>query len=104
MSDRDSNRAPPIGRVIPMPMRPYTPQLFFMESRGPCEPYYFNAEKWEKAKGDGELRYFNCLKESYERLLARGEVDDEVYEAYTKEFEWLSVRVVTPTYVLKKPG
>lgn len=102
MSDR--NCAPPIRRVIPMPMRPFTPQLIFMERRGLDESYHFNADKWEGAKRNDELQYLGRLKESYERLLARGEVDDEVYEAYMKEFEWLSTRGVTSTYILKRPG
>jgi hypothetical protein len=79
---RESMRnCPQLGRVIPMPFRPFTPALLFMDHLG-----NFDRESWEAAKAQAQANYLVTLQESYDRLKARGEVDDEVEEAYRAEF------------------
>lgn len=79
---RESMRhCPQLGRVIPMPFRPFTPAVFFMDLEG-----NFDRESWEAAKTKAEANYLVTLQESYDRLKAWGEADDEVEETYRAEF------------------
>lgn len=62
-----------------MPYPPIVPSFFFVRLDGS-----FDREGWESALKKEKARYLVNLKECYERLLEKGEVDEEVTEAYVK--------------------
>lgn len=81
-----------IPGVIPMPMRPFTPTLPFVELRG-VEGPYFNKAAHEEKKMKDHINYVKSLEYSYQCLLDRDEVDDEVDEVYRAEFAWARARL-----------
>lgn len=60
-----------------MPLPPIVPSFFFISLDGS-----FDREGYKAALRKEKARYLITLKECYERLLEKDEVDEEVTEAY----------------------